>query len=124
MKHVSSAQCCKYASKQGAAGFVSCSVTPTLATCTLATPTFDPTKHLVPDDAYLDCKVYTSDMSITRTVTPKVKQYHLATNKSPSGLTPYLDSNSFCTSDGWEFGTIMSLDDSDDFITQVSEGEA
>ena len=108
---------------EGASTFVSCPSTPTLATCNLATPAFDPTKHFVPDDAYDQCKVYTTLSGIVSPVTPKTKQYHVAANTSTSGLTSYLDSNNYCTSEGWEFGTIMSLDDVDDYITQISEGE-
>ena len=106
-----------------ASTFVFCPTTGTLFTCNLATPTFDPTKHFVPDDEYDQCEVYTADESVPQTVTPKIKKYHLSTSRSSSGLTSYLDSNNFCTSEGWEFGTIMSLPDREDFMNQVAAGE-
>ena len=111
-----------FAARQGATTFVSCPSTPTFATCILATPTFDLAKHLVPDVAYAQCKLYTSDTSVVGPVAPKVKQYHLSSVVS-TGLTSYLDANSFCTSEGWEFGTIMSEGDFVSFAAQVSQGE-
>ena len=115
-------QCGVFASKEGASTFVSCPSTPSLATCNLAISTFDPTKHFMPDDQYDQCKVYTSDMSLTQTVTPKIKQYHLSVSISSLGYTSSLDSNNFCTSEGWEYGTMMSLREENLFMAQVSAG--